>query len=660
MTVLDFLLGRRLANKESHTRRIGALEAVPAMGLDALGSSAYGPEAALTALMPLGGAAVSCIGWVMAPIVLLLAILFASYWQTIRAYPNNGGAYTVARENLGTNASLLAAAALMIDYVLNVAVGISAGVGALVSAVPALHAYILPLCLGLLALITVTNLRGTPESGRLFALPTYLFVGCFGAILVLGAGAAVSAGGHPRPVVAPSQPSAAAQAVGVWLLLRAFASGCTAMTGVEAVSNSMGTLREPRVKEGHKTLSIIAGILGLLLAGISFLSWAYHIGATDQTRTGYRSVLAQLAAAVIGQGFFYYLAMGSVLSVLALSANTSFVGFPLLCRTVAADGYLPKSFAIAGHRLVFSIGITFLAGFAAVLLSVFGGITDRLIPLFAIGAFLTFTLSQTGMVMHWLRAGSAAGSGSGTSQGRTERISGYRLHLCINAAGAIVTAAALTVIVIAKWAEGAWITVLVIPAVIALLMRIRRYYDELDSQVRASRPLRFVTTSPPVILVATEGWSKLTAEALNFATSLSSNVIAVHLAQLSGPDEVEDERKLREQWQRDVERSAAAAGLEPPKLVIMQAQYRYIHEPVIRLADELACQYPGRRIAVLIPEVIKQHWYQYILHTRRARSLRARLLRDAGVRLTVITVPWRLEEKALPASTSVVRPRHAR
>jgi amino acid transporter len=644
---IDFLLGRRLANKEAHTRKITALEAVPAMGLDALGSSSYGPEAALTVLMPLGSAAVASIGWVMTPIVLLLLILFASYWQTIRAYPNSGGAYIVARENLGTNASLLAAAALMVDYLLNVAVGISAGVGALVSAVPALHPYMLSLCLGLLALITLTNLRGTPETGRLFALPTYLFVFCFFVILVLGVGTAVAAGGHPRPVVAPPKPNAAAEGVSLWLLLRAFASGCTAMTGVEAVSNGIGALREPRVREGHRTLALICGILGLLLAGIAFLSHSYHIGAMDQTRAGYRSVLAQLADAVIGHGPFYYVAIGSVLAVLALSANTSFVGFPLLCRRVAADGFLPKSFAVAGHRLVYSVGITFLAAFAALLLIVFGGITDRLIPLFAIGAFLTFTMSQLGMVVHWYRS---------TSENRRERMT----HLLINALGVAVTAAALIVIIIAKFMEGAWITVLIVPAVIVLLKAIKRYYSEIDRKVATSRPLRITHSPPPIVLVATQGWNKLTAEALNLAMSLSPLVVAVHLAELSGPDEGAQERWLREQWRRDVEQPTRAAGVEPPRLVILQAQYRNIHTPIINLAHQLCCEHNGRRIAVLIPEIIKQKWYQYILHTYRARKLRAHLLRDAGPSLTVISVPWRLEPHETAASTAATVARHAR
>jgi amino acid transporter len=283
VNVRKLVLGRRLANRELTEQKIGAFEGVAAMGLDGLGSSAYGPEAALTILIPLGAASLSYIGWVMAPIVALLAILFASYWQTIRAYPSNGGAYIVAKENLGTNASLLAAAALMIDYVLNVSVGISAGVGALVSAVPPLHPYILPLCLAILAVITLLNLRGTQESGRVLAVPTYLFVASFAIILGLGTYKALAAGGHPQAIVPPPGLPQATEAVSVWLLLRAFASGCTAMTGVEAVSNGMSAFREPAVKYGHRTLTAICVILGLLLIAIAHLATAYGIGAMDQS-----------------------------------------------------------------------------------------------------------------------------------------------------------------------------------------------------------------------------------------------------------------------------------------------------------------------------------------------------------------------------------------
>jgi amino acid transporter len=644
LVLVDLLLGRRLANREYVERKIGAFEGVPAMGLDGLSSSAYGPEAALTILIPLGSASLLYMDWVMAPIVALLVILFGSYWQTIRAYPNNGGAYIVAKDNLGTNASLLAAAALMIDYMLNVAVGISAGIGALVSAAPQLHPYILSLCLGVLLVITLVNLRGTLDAGRLFALPTYLFVASFAAIIGIGAYRAILAGGHPQPVVPPPELPAATAAVSFWLLLRAFASGCTAMTGVEAVSNGMSAFRDPPVKYGHRTLAAIVGILGVLLIGIAYLVTKYRIGAMDQTRPGYRSVLSQLAGAVVGNGTFYYVAMGSLLCVLALSANTSFVDFPRLCRMVAADGFLPKAFAIAGRRLVFTVGILYLAVSAGLLLLVFGGITDRLIPLFAIGAFLSFTLSQAGMVVHWQRALRDAGS---ASAGRA-----HRLHFWINTVGAATTAVALIVIVVAKFAEGAWITVLVIPATIALLKAIRRYYDELAVRVRDPKPLELRDRVPPIVLVTTEDWNKLTDKALNLALSLTREVIAVHLTHLAGPEAEEHDRRLRAQWRIHVEEPVRAAGLVPPPLVILQAEYRTIHEPVLQLVRELERRAGGRRVAVLVPEVVKQRWYEHLLHTHRARHLRSQLVRYGDPHLIVINVPWYLQARPFDGGQS--------
>jgi amino acid transporter len=626
--------GRRLANREQEQRKIGALEGVPAMGLDGLGSSAYGPEAALSVLIPLGAAGLSWIGWIMGPIVGLLLILFASYWQTIRAYPNNGGAYIVSKENLGVNASLLAAAALMVDYVLNVAVGISAGVGALVSAVPVLHPYILPLCLGILLLVAVVNLRGTLDAGRLFSLPTYVFVASFALILAVGVFEAIASAGHPRAVVPPPAVPAVTEAVSVWLLLRAFASGCTAMTGVEAVSNGMTAFREPPVRYGHRTLSAIVIILGTLLAGIAYLARCYGIGAMDQSKAGYRSVLAQLAGAVVGDGVLYYVAIGSLLCVLSLSANTSFVDFPRLCRTVAADAFLPKSFAIAGRRLVYSVGILYLALAAGVLLFVFGGITDHLIPLFAIGAFLTFTLSQAGMAVHWRRARKEKTGGGAERTGRG--------HQWINTVGALTTGIALVVIVVAKFREGAWITVVVIPAVVALLKWIRRYYDGLAISIRDTQPLQLRDTRPPIVLVVMSGWSRMMDKAMDMALSLSHDVIAVHLYQLSGPEEAEHCRELREQWSACVETPARAAGMAPPRLVILRAQRRAIHEPVLKFVRELDCRSEGRRIAVLIPELVRQRWYQHLLHTRRTQQLRSRLLECAQGRLFVVDVPWRL------------------
>jgi amino acid transporter len=643
ISLRQMLLGRRLANRESEERKIGAFEAIPAMGLDGLGSSAYGPEAALAVLAVLGAASLSWIGWVMAPILLLLAVLSASYWQTIRAYPSNGGAYTVARENLGSSAGLLAAASLMTDYVLNVAVGISAGVAALVSAVPALHPHTLALCLGILAFVTLMNLRGTLDAGRLFAVPTYLFVASFGLILAIGVVRTIAAGGHPEPVVPPPALRPATEAASLWLLLRAFASGCTAMTGVEAVGNGMGAFRAPSVRHGHRTLAGIVGILAVLLAAIAWLAQAYGIGAMDQAQEGYRSVLSQLASAVVGNGLLYDVAIGSLLCVLALSANTSFVDFPRLCHMVAADGYLPKPFAVAGRRLVFSIGILYLTAAAGLLLVVFGGITEHLIPLFAVGAFLTFTLSQAGMVVHWRRT-------LEQEEGNGEQRRRVRLHLAINAVGAVTTGVALVVIVLAKFLAGAWIVVLVVPAVILLLRAIRRYYVDLERQVHDPTPLGLQDLATPIVLVAIEEWNQMAERALTFALSLSPHVIGLHLADLAGPGADEGyDRKLRERWERNVAAPARENGLPEPRLVVLRAEYRAIHEPVLRLARELELKHPDRSIAVLVPELVKQRWYQRLLHTHRASQLRRQLLRHGGSRLTVINLPWYLEPRELPA-----------
>jgi amino acid transporter len=631
LRLLDHVLGRRLANREYSHRKIGAFEGVPVMGLDGIGSSSYGPEAALAVLIPLGSMSLAYIPWIIAPIIALLAILFASYWQTIRAYPNNGGAYIVTKENLGTNASLLAAAALMIDYVLNVAVGISAGVGALVSAAPSLHPYILPLSLGILVLLVVVNLRGTPDAGRLFALPTYLFIGSFLCILAIGIGKAVASGGHPAPVVAPSPLQASTEAVSLWLLLRAFASGCTAMTGVEAVSNGMSAFREPPVTHGHRTLSAIVITLGLLLAGIAYLVMVYKIGAIDQTSPDYRSVLAQLAGAVVGNGVFYYVALASLLCVLTLSATTSFVDFPRLCRMVAQDGFLPRPFAIAGRRLVFSVGILYLGMTAGLLLLVFDGITDRLIPLFAIGAFLTFTMSQGGMVVHWRRTMSTSNDRAKTSE---------RIHFLINLVGAAATGAALIVILAAKFTEGAWITVVAIPAVIVLLKTINAYYARLARNVSDVGALDLDDTAPPIILVTIQQWDRLADKALRLAVSLSPDVFAVHMTQSEAPDTEGPGPSLREIWRSKVEEPARRAGIKPPRLSIIPAGRRILYEPLLKFAQELDVRFGPRRVVVLIPEVIKRRWYQHILHAHRAARLRRALLGYGAGRLTVMSVPW--------------------
>lgn len=640
MLLRKLIFGRRLANWEFTERKIRELEGVPAMGLDALASSAYGPEAALAILMPLGAAGTAVIGWIMAPILALLAILYTSYRQTIRAYPSNGGAYTVARENLGTNASLLAAAALMVDYVLNAAVGISAGVAALTSALPALHPYTLLLCLAILAGMTMINLRGTLDAGRVFGPPAYLFVASFAVVLAIGITKAIAAGGHPQPVVQPPQLAPAQEAIDPWLLLRAFAAGCTAMTGVEAVSNGVSAFREPVVARAHRTLSAIVASLWLLLAGIAYLSSAYGIGAMDQAQAGYQSVLSQLLAAVVGRGAFYYVAIGALLCVLCLSANTSFIGLPQMCRLVAQDDFLPRPFAVFGRRLVFSAGILYLAVAAGILLIAFRGVTDRLIPLFAIGAFLTFTLSQTGMVVHWYQETSRRRTRAG---GRIK----HRVRFAINSLGAFSTGSAVLVIMVAKFTEGAWITVLAIPCVLVLLRMVKRYYVELDRQLRENGPIDLKSDEPPVVFVATDWWNRLTDRALQFAIRLSPTVTAVHMMALSGPDAQEKRQALQRQWFEDVEKPAKRAGLPVPHLMLPEEPYRRIEKPLLELIEGTARDCPGRRIAVLIPEVVKKHWWQHLLHNHRAWRLRSALLRYGGSRIVVVNVPWYLEEPSI-------------
>ena len=626
MDLANLLIGRRLANREGEARKVTAIEGVPAMGLDGLASSAYGPEAALTILIPAGAAGLHVITPIMAAILALLAILCVSYWQTIEAYPSNGGSYTVAKENLGADAGLLAASALMIDYVLNAAVGISAGIAALTSAVPPLHPYTLELCLAVLALITVVNLRGTLEAGLVFSVPTYLFVAAFGGVLLFGVAKALASGGNPVPIVAPPPLPPATAGVTLWLLLRAFASGCTAMTGVEAVSNGVSAFRQPTVRHAHRTLAAIVLILGVLLGVIGYLAQAYGIAAMDQTQPNYQSVLSQLAGAIVGRGVVYFVAIGSLLAVLCLSANTSFVDFPRLCRLVAQDEYLPRSFAMPGRRLVYSVGILWLAMTAGLLLTVFGGITDRLIPLFAVGAFTAFTLSQLGMAAHWYRQ------------------RGNRTRLLINGTGAVATGCALAVILAAKFVEGAWVTVLVIPCVIALLKAIRRHYRMIDRLLRDEGPIDLRYSRAPIVIIPFEDWNRLAEKALRFALLLSQEVTAVHLTRLEGPDAKEYVGRLRRQWRGEVERPVRAAGLTPPKLIISPSPYRSFVGRLLKHVTEIEAQHPDRPIAVVIPEIVKEHWWDYLLHSSRAGQLRGALLRHGGPNLAVVIVPWVREE----------------
>ncbi len=622
MSWVDFVLGRPLSSAEERGEKLGTRAGLPIFGLDALSSAAYGPEAALTLLIPLGLAGIHYILPITAAIIVLLTIVYLSYRQTIEAYPTGGGSYTVARENLGNFAGLLAAAALMVDYILTAAVGISAGVGALVSAVPALLPHTLLLCLVILFLVTMVNLRGLREAGLVFLIPTYAFIGTMLITLGWGIVKAVVAGGHPTPVAAPPRMHAVVAALGVWVMLKAFSSGCTAMTGVEAVSNGVKAFRDPVVKTAQRTLTSIIALLIVFLAGIAYLAHAYHIGATNPGAAGYESVLSQLIAAVAGRKIFYDVSIGSILIVLALSANTAFADFPRVCRMVAQDRFLPVPFIQRGRRLVYSQGVYVLAIVCALLLIVFDGVTDRLIPLYAVGAFLAFTLSQAGMVAHWIRKGGAKA----------------RRSMCINGLGALATAGTVIVITISKFAEGAWITTLIIPGIIVLMYSIRRHYDRVAMQIADPNPLSLRGCEQPIVVVPVLGWNKVAEKALQFALTLSSEVQAVHVECEDEPDDI------CAHWYRCVQQPAAEAGLAAPPLTIVKSPYRFIVNPIVDFVMDVERKNPDRQIAVVVPELIEHHWYQYVLHNQRPKWLKAMLLVKGTSRIVIVTVPWFLTQ----------------
>src|ERR1700675_2392392 len=620
MGLINVLFGRPLASSEDEGERITPLQGIPTFGLDALSSAAYGPEAALTILLPLGLLGVHYIVPLTAAIIALLIVVYFSYRQTIAAYPNGGGSYTVAKENLGDRAGLLAGAALMIDYLLNVAVGISAGIGALVSAVPSLQPHTLTMCLAVLVILTIVNLRGVKEAGTAFIAPTYLFVGTLVIVILVGLYKVVAAGGHPVAVVAPPQQvPAALQAVGLWILVKAFASGCTALTGVEAVSNGVQAFREP-VPAARATLTAIIAILIVLLGGIAFLLPYSGIMATDPGAPGYQSVLSMLTAAVAGKGIFYDVTMFSVLLVLCLSANTSFADFPRLCRMIARDDYLPHSLATRGRRLVFSQGIWALAILAGLLLILFGGVTDRVIPLFAVGAFMAFTLSQAGMVGHWRRTASGFEAARG---------------MLINGIGALATGITVMVIVVAKFAEGAWVVVvLLLPAMLVFMGRVRRHYEWVGKEVALTSAMVLNTQSlkPPIVIVPVDQWNAATEKALQFAMTLSPDVEVLHVMCDA------DEDRPAWKWAED-----PPAGTPGPKLVTLPSPFRLVVHPIVDYVLKVEKENADRTVAVVIATMVERHWYHYFLHNQRGQMLTALLLLGGDERINIVNVPWYLK-----------------
>ena len=518
-------------------------------------------------------------------------------------------------------AGLLAAAALMIDYVLTAAVGISAGVGALISAAPKLQPHTLAICLVILVLLTVVNMRGVHDTGVVFLVPTYLFLGTLLVVIAIGLFHTVTSHGHPAPVVAPPKLPPPVAAVSLWLLLRVFSSGCTAMTGVEAVSNGVMAFRDPTTKNARRSLTVIIAFLVVLLAGIAALCRFYNVGATDPEGSGYQSVLSQLTSAVMGRGWFYDITIGSILLVLALSANTAFADFPRLTRAIALKGYLPHVFTLRGRRLLYSWGIYVLVALTGGLLILFGGVTDRLIPLYAIGAFMAFTLSQAGMVVHWMRHPGPRSN----------------VRMFVNGLGAVATGVTTIVVLVTKFVEGAWVTALLIPCLILLMAAVNRHYRRIAQETACHDPLVVTNIHPPIVIIPMDRWSRISAKAIRFALSISNEVQVVHV-DIADVDHGDHELALL--WKDKILEPLRQAGLPEPKFERLKSPYRTILMPLLDYILSEERVHENRHIAVLVPELVVRHWWQALLHNQRSSLLKLLLLVRGKQRIVVINIPW--------------------
>ncbi len=586
------LIGRPLRSSEVSKEQITPVEGLPALSLDALTSVAYGPEAIIVVLAAAGVGALHLVLPITLVIVALLAILVFSYRQVIDAYPGGGGAYAVSRANLGHGVSLVAGAALIVDYTLTVAVSIAAGIAALTSAFPALSGATVPLCLGTLVFITLLNLRGLGETARAFLLPTLVFI--VGLLAIIAVGLIHPMALHtplPGHSLVPAQPI---ESVGILLALKAFSAGCSALTGVEAIANGVPLFKEPRASRAKRTELLLGVILGTMLIGLAVLARRWQVGPrSDQT------VLSQIMAMAVGRHWAYYVVSLTITLVLALAANTSFGGLPVLASLLARDNYLPHLFALRGDRQVFSNGIWALAITSGALLVAVEGNTNTLIPLFAIGVFTGFTLAQSGLVVHWWR----------------KRPPGWRRRAAVNTVGAAVTAIATIVFLFSKFTQGAWVVVVAVPSFVVLFRRIRAYYDRTGASlglgVQPPRPL----ADHPYVIVPITGISRLTQHAIAEALSISRDVVAV-VVELDG-GEVGDQRAadLQQAW------SAWDPGVP---LQVLRTDYTSVVEPICTYIDEVRGR-EGKFIVVLIPVVIPSRARYRFLHNHIDRVLSAAL-----------------------------------
>ena len=625
-TVKRILIGEPIATAKAAHERLTKPKALAVLSSDALSSVAYATEESLVTLSAAGVAALAANIHLALAIAALLWIVTISYRQTIFAYPNGGGAYIVAAENLGKVPGLVAAAALLIDYVLTVSVSVSSGIAALSSAFPALASWTVPIGVGCIFVITMVNLRGTRDSATIFAVPTYLFlvsilimlaVGAY-RILVLNDGPA----SDPLPVVGPV---AGIEPLGIFLLLKAFASGCSAMTGVEAISNGVPAFRQPESKHAAQTMLAMSGLLTVTFLGITFLSHAYHLVPHES-----ETILSQLAHVTIGSGWFYYLIQMATLFVLVLAANTSFADFPRLASILASDGFMPRQFTFRGDRLAFSIGIIMLALFAAVVLILFKGDVSALIPLYAIGVFISFTLSQSGMVIHWWR----------------ERGRHWIAKMAINGLGAVATLMVTLVAGVTKFASGdvifaiegfqlhagSWVVLLLIPLQVGIFRAIHKHYGRVRRDVAPLLPMQPKSYQHMFLVPVAQIWPP-TVESLAYASSLPNiGITALHVA-----DNAHDLAKFNQTW---MNAHANYPYLKSVGLRLIESPYRSLTGPILDFIDESKKTHPDAVISVVLAEFVASRWWEQVLHNHTALRLKAALLFRPGV--VVISIPSHL------------------
>jgi amino acid transporter len=596
------LLGTPIPTALAKHERLGRLTGLAVFASDALSSVAYATEEILLILVLAGSAALYLSGPISLGIGALIAIVISSYRQTIVAYPQGGGAYVVTRENLGRYPSLIAGGALLIDYVLTVAVSVAAGIAAVTSAVPALYPYRVGLCVLGVTLIAVANLRGVREAGRMFAVPTYLFLGAYATMIVWGGVQWMRGAGFPGEAPVPAPPGE----LTLFLVLRAFSSGCAALTGIEAVSDGVPAFRAPEARNARTVLAALGLILIVLFLGISVLATAYGLAPLEG-----ETINSQLARRVFGVGLLYYFVQGVTTLILVLAANTSFADFPRLASFLARDRFIPRQLGNRGDRLAFSNGIIILALMSIGLLVLFRGDTHALIPLYAVGVFVSFTLSQSSMVRYWARA-------------RSPR---WGFRALLNGAGAVATGVVTLIIATTKFTHGAWIVIALIPCLILLFMTIRRHYEEVALQltVEGVDPRTPPTSHTVLVLVGDVHRGMLPA--LEYAHALSPGARAVYV-------EVDSDltRRLEDRW------GTWGSGLP---LVVLRSPYRSVAGPLLDYLDHLQRQIPDQLITIILPEFVPARWWQHLLHNQTALIIKGALFFRKGIIVT--SVPYHLE-----------------